>query len=391
MDFWGALAKYSIKKARGLASARPFNWLTNWAWYNPELVLDGQYNPRVAEGISPVLATINTLSSAIEEIPLRLYTGTRKNLREIEEHPILNIFERPNEQHTYSNFLWHNILNIIVNGDCIITLTDNQRGMQVAPWDREYLSLPTRPGERPTYRFQTLNEGIFEIPHNKIAHLLWQPAGNNAYLGRSPLQAVWAEILLYKYALEATGGRLQSPVPGIIFEPRDVDPPAIPEADKLDLDKQISRFRGMGAGGAFMGEARYIMKELKGVAHQFNYEVIYTLCQAQIASVLGIPAPVAGTYVGLKQTRVGATFAVEEKIAYKQGIIPLAKKLQQGWTHHLLPILGYKSRDLWLEYDFSVLDFEDEEEKMKRTERIQAWKAEGWIDDAKAKEILKIK
>ena len=361
-----------IKNATRLATAPitvPYNRLFSYAFYNDKFSPPGDYKTLDAENSAIVGGSVKWLTRALEGVPLRFYVDGSENY--LEDHLLYDIFKMPNRRHDYSNFLWQNVDSIITSGNCIIQVlgTDKRStGMQVIPWDTLYSQLPNRPGDPVKYRTFTFSYAGQEIPYQDVAHLIWQPHKRNAYIGESPLVPAYPELLLDKYAREATAGRLQSPVVGIALQPKEVDGAILPESDKKELEGELAKLRGTMAGSTFLGEARYDIKELQGVAHKFDYSLIYALCESRIAAQLGVPPAVSQMGVGLAQTRVGATMQEEVRQAYINGAIPLARKLESGWNTHLLPKLGYP--ELRAKFDFDGISFASEEEKKSKTERL---------------------
>ena len=202
----------------------------------------------------------------------------------------------------------------------------------------------------------------------------------------SPLTAVNAELLLDKYAREATAGRLQSPVVGLLFQPKEVDGAILPESDRKDLEAELTKLKGTGVGDTFLGEARYDIKELQGVAHRFDYSLIYGLCEARICAQLGIPPAVAQMGVGLAQTRVGATMKEEVRLAYENGAIPVAAIIAESWSKMLLPAMGRTGYRI--EFDFDALAHLTEAEKTLIASRLMQMLAVEGLPNAQRADII---
>ena len=353
----------------------PVNRIFNYAWYSGKYTLTGEYNPNEATNNAIVGACISWLYRALSQLPLRIYLGDT----ELDSHPALELLRIPNNRHTYRNFLYDTIRNLILDGQQInIKLSGNS--VQVLPWESIIEILPNTTGEQIKYRIQTLN-GTAHLDYNSVAHTLYQPHPNHSYAGVSPLRNVYAELLLDRFAREATAGRLQAPIPGIILKPKDTDGAILPQSDVDDLSKQLDDLRGTGSGSTWLGEARIDMEVLKDTIHKFDYSLIYGLCEARICAQLGIPPSVAQMGVGLAQTRVGATMEKEIQEAYNNGAKAMAAVIEDGWSNVLLPLFGYTGYKL--KFDFGALDFLSEVEKFTKVQRLMLMKDHEGVDQEK--------
>lgn len=381
VDSWYSDAeRLQIEKAIGTAP-RPVNRAFQYAWWNTKYHLPGEYNAQDATTNAIVNACIGWLWRAISDTPLKVYQGKREVT---DTTRILSPIMEPNSEHTYSNMLWQTIRDLIVAGEVVyVALDDNS--IQVLPWESIVQQLPNYSGQFPAYRTQTLN-GTEVLSRDDVVKMLWQPSPDNAFLGASPLRPATAELLLDKYAREATAGRLQSPVVGLLFQPKEVDGAILPQSDIDDLKKQMDELKGTGVGDAFLGEARYDVKELQGVAHRFDYSLIYALCEARICAQLGVPPAVAQLGVGLSMTRVGATMREEIRLAYQNGAKPVASIIAEAWSTKLLPRLGRTGYTL--KFDFNQMDHESAPEKVMRAERLRAMLEIEGLTDEQRRQII---
>ena len=148
----------------------------------------------------------------------------------------------------------------------------------------------------------------------------------------------------------------------------------------------MDRLRGLGAGDPMIITGRFTPTELRGSQHQFDYSAVHHLCQAQIAAQLGVPPSVSQVEVGLAQTRIGAVMSSEMRLAYMNGALPIARKLATGLSWFLLPMLGFP--DVSVTFDSDGLDWETEEEKAMKTDRILNLRDGGLITDEQAMRML---
>ena len=169
-----------------------------------------------------------------------------------------------------------------------------------------------------------------------------------------------------KFARERTAGVLQEPVVGTVLQPKDAASAVMTDANRQKLSQEMSKLTGTGSGRVYIGDGRFDVKEIQGVAHRYDHSVIYSLVEARVAAQLGVPPSVSQMGAGLAQTKVGATLEHEIKLAYENGAIPLAEKLGEEWTNQLLPKLNYGN--LTVRFDVDSIDYLTEDDKTTKIE-----------------------
>ena len=341
----------------------PVNRAFQYAWYNTKFHLPGEYNAENAAASAIVMSCVNWLWRALRAAKLNVYQGDSDTPMR-DSGRILEPILEPNARHTYSNMLFQTIRDLIIAGEVVNEILDSN-STQVITWEAIVQQLPTDTGVAIKYNLQTLS-GTRQVELTDVSKMIWQPHPDHAYLGVSPLRAANAELLLDRYAREATAGRLQSPVVGLLLQPKEVDGAVLPQSDLDALSEEVDKIKGTGIGDTFVGEARYEYKELQGVAHRFDYSLIYSLCEARICGLLGIPPAVAQMGAGLAQTKVGATLREEIRLAYQNAAIPVAEIIAEGWSKMLLPAMGRPGYRIEFELDYDHMTEADKYTRWKR-------------------------
>ena len=341
----------------------PDNRASTFAWFNRQFLPDGDYTPQEGENSSVVAANVNWLTRALVTVPLRMYSGDR----ELDRHPVLDLIRRPNLNHTYRNFLYGIIRSLVVAGDANVELLE-PGGLQVMPyqWLRE--NLPLRQGDLPRYFMHSYTD-YRDIPEERVIKILWQPYDRNQTLGESPLVPLRPELMLDRAAMEGAVGRLGAPIPGVVLSPKETDshPPTAQEKEALQTEAE--KMRGYKAGQMMVVEGRFDATELTGQLQRFDYEKFHDLVESRVSAVLGIFPRVVHLGAGLHQSQgIGSTMDEEIRLSWQNGAQPMGDMITEGLTHHLLPKLGFP--DLELRYDWNALNFETEEQKQTRTERL---------------------
>lgn len=370
----------------GAIEVNPVNLLPNWAYHFSDWGLPGEYRSADGERDATVGASVGWLARAIDDLPLVVV----RNERVVERHPLYEIMARPNWQHSKSEILYQMVREMIVDGNIYAMGLGNSptgpvSSFQILTHQAMRNTFPNQDGDAMVYRIQTLSQ-VLEIPTERMAHLMWEVHPLNSYLGLSPLRYANPWLLLDRYAAEGAAGRLRSPVAGIVLQPRELES-APPTAAEIAEEAQLmDRLRGLGAGDPMIITGRFTPTELRGSQHQFDYSAVHHLCQAQIAAQLGVPPSVSQVEVGLAQTRIGAVMSSEMRLAYMNGALPIANKLATGLTWFLLPMLGFP--DVSIVFESDGLDWETEEEKAMKVDRVLNMRDGGLIDDEQAKRML---
>ena len=362
----------------------PDNRAVNVAWFNREFTIDGEYKPSDGENCGIVAANVNWLSRSLMQVPLKLYAGFGSE-REITKHPVLDLLRRPNSRHSYKDLLYGLIRSLVVSGDGPLEILE-PLGLQVVPYQWLRQKLSNYQFDNPQYWMQTFTDARYIDP-DKVVNLMWRPYDRNQTIGESPLVAVYAEIILDRTAMEGAVGRLSSPIVGVALAPKELDAQPITDQEKQELKDQADQLRGHNAGQLMLVEGRFEIKELHGNVTRFSYKEFHDVAESRISGVLGIHPRVLYLGAGLQQSQgIGSSMESEIRLSWENGAKPMAHLIADGLTRHLLPKLGYDG--LELRFDFSALDFESEEQKTMRSNRIREDLAAGIIKDTAEARML---
>lgn len=377
----------AIERAETIKSSAlpyPDNRAANLAWFNREFLIDGEYKPSDGENCSIVAANVDWIYRSLLQVPLGLYSG---DVRLHERHPVLLILKNPNRRHTYRNLLYGLVRSLIVSGDGLLeVLQTPELGLQVMPYQWLRQQLPQTKEQQLQYWMHSWTE-YRKVETSEVAHLIWQPYDRNQVIGESPLVPVYAEIKLDRAAMEGAYGRLNSPVAGLVMSPKEQEGAPITAKEKEDLREQARDLKRTKAGQMLLVEGRFEVTELHGAVQKFTYKEFHDLAEERISGVLGIHPRVLYLGSGLKQTQgIGSSMDAEIRLSWQNGAIPFGEMLAEGLSKHLLPMLGYSG--LELKFDFGALDFETEEEKLAKLNRVKLMEDYEYIDHTKALTML---
>ena len=320
----------------------------------------GAYDPKMAAANSVVDACVQWLAAEIESIPVVMQpiSGVGEN---IDSHPFLDILDCPNSEDTWSSMLDDIIRAAYVAGQVPLEILSGDSGgpagFQYVTWDG-LRRLPNR----------WLTADRREIPEEDLRRLIWRRS--EARAPESPLTAVNRFIQLDNATADSAYGRMRSPYIGAIITQGPDAPPLTP-SQREALRKEMLDFGGINSGQTSVANVSGMnVTELRGPAQDIAYNNVHAVCEERICALFRIPPSVVQMGTGLEQTQVGATAEQELRMAYRNGIQPLLRRLGRWLSLELLPVFDDSGR-YQVAFDTSGVSFLAEEERADRHSRIR--------------------
>jgi Phage portal protein len=119
---------------------------------------------------------------------------------------------------------------------------------------------------------------------------------------------------------------------------------------------------------------------------QMNMSEARDVAEERVCALIGIPAAVVGFGAGLQSTKVGATMEEMRKLAWHNGVLPIARLIADELQRSLLPLFG-KAQGLTVEWDTDDVPAMQEDED-KRSERWNKRLASGGVTLYEYREAL---
>jgi HK97 family phage portal protein len=173
--------------------------------YSPHIFSGGTTSP--AEYINTygevgwVFACVSRIASAVAETKWRLYAKNGKDLTEIIDHPILELFDFVNKFHTGLEMMEQTQTYIDLVGEVFWLVIKDQLGTPAEIWVLNPNKVKVIPDKKLYIKGYIYKNGNDEIPLNieDIVHIKL-PNPKNPFRGQSPLGAVSADIEAEKYS-----------------------------------------------------------------------------------------------------------------------------------------------------------------------------------------------
>jgi len=257
-------------------------------------------NPRLAENLSVVLASVNAISTAISSLPAYVYRRTSKG-REIDTgHPLQDlIYQGPNQWQTWPDFLEFMMSQVLLRGNALAEILSPGRGMldglKPIPW--EYVSVQLLPSGRLVYDVAEINS-IYggsgrprRLLDTEVAHL--RDRTDDGLVGKSRLSRA-AAVIDAGYSLQEFSSNLYR---------NGVHPSGALEADgKLSpeaLKRLAENFRDAFSGTQNAAKALVLDQGLKWKSVSISPEDAELLASRrftgeELARIYQVPPPIIG-------------------------------------------------------------------------------------------------
>ncbi len=318
-----------------------------------------------------------------------------KNDTILEEHPLLDLLNRPNPQQSYSEFFGSLYGYLLLSGNTYVLKTGSDRGAprelhQLRP-DRIEIKGSGNPiPEKYIYKINGKVQGTYDVDqdngYSELKHIkLWNPMDD--YYGCSPLAAAAVEVdqhnMMAKHNVNllANGAR---PSGAVIFKPQDDAGFAMNLTDSQRqqlLTDLNNRFSGAGnAGRPMLLEGDFDWKEMGLSPKDMDFLNLKHLSATDIAMCFGVPSQL----VGVPDSQTYSNVAEARLALYEETIIPYLSKVQSDMNEWLVPMFG---DGLSLEFDVDSIPALSERRK-KIYENVTSAVREGIMTRNEARERI---
>lgn len=335
------------------------------------------------EANATVFACVNTIARAVAGVPWLLYqlpASPWGRIEEIEDHPLLELIERPNPWQGQAAFFESLVGFLLLSGNSYVLAVGPERGMP-----RElYLLRPDRvqvlPDERNLvrgYRY-TVNGIPHDYVNGEVLHIrLFHP--RNDWYGLSPVEAAARHVDQDNAATAWNTALLQNMArpPGALVTEHNLE-----ETQFRRLQEQIEqRYSGAkNAGRPLLLEGGLDWKQFGLSPADMDWLNGQKLSGRRIASVFGVPPEL----IGDSESKTYSNYKEARKALYQETVLPLLDRIRDDLNAWLVPRFGQR---LWLDYDRDEIEAIQEDRETVWRRAIDAVKA-GVITPNEARAML---
>ena len=343
---------------------------------------------------SAVIACLNVLSTAFSEPILQVVRTDNFGNREVQDnHPITNLYKRPNPFMSAGLLSHYIVLAINTIGDAFLYKNRNASGkvVQLVPIMPNLVEVRGNENELIThYEYYQHGKGgeNLKIPVDDLVHIRQGIDPNDHRRGHAPLKGVLREILGDEAAGQWSAALLHNmAVPGVVLSPRNdsLGGPTREEAEAIS-ESYKQKFGGANRGAPMVLSGSMNVDIVSFSPDQMKLQELRRLPEERISAVLGVPAILAGLGAGLDSATYNNTRELREFFT-EQKLIPLWKMVSSELTHQLLePDYGI-TNGAECEFDYTKVRAlsEDMDDLYKR---VNTGVQGGWITIGEARKVV---
>ena len=338
-----------------------------------------------------VYRCVNEISRGASAVPFVIKAGDQI----IEEHPLIDLLNRPNPLQSYSEFFNSLFGYVLLSGNAYILKVGADTG---TPQELHQLR-PDRivikgSGNQIPDRYQyVLNGKIhqqYEVDQENgfsdLKHIkLWNPLDD--YYGLSPMSAAAVEVDQFNMASKHNVNLLNNgarPSGAIVFKPQDDAGFAVnlTESQRQQLLTDLNnRFSGTAnAGRPLLLEGDFDWREMGLSPKDMDFLNLKHMSATDIAMCFGVPSQL----VGVPDAQTYANVAEARLALYEETIIPHLRKLSSDLNEWLVPMFDER---LKLEFDIDAIPALSERRR-KIYENVTSAVREGIMTRNEAREII---
>ncbi|WPZ06587.1 phage portal protein [Pelagerythrobacter marinus] len=324
---------------------------------------------------SVVTAPVQWLQRSLPEARLAVRRRQRNGIvKPLDDHDLLALIRKPNEFYGDIALWFGTVLSYCIDGNAYWLKVRNRAGRVVELWYiPHWLIEPRRPdsGDGAFLDHYRYSPGggyqAMRIEPQDVVHFRHGINPHNLLKGLSPIDGVIREIFADLESSNFVSSLLRNMgVPGVVISPKGG---AMPTPDDVAATKAwfTEQFGGDRRGGPLVMGAPTEVHPYGFNPQQMNMSEARDVAEERVCACLGVPAAVVGFGAGLQQTKVGATMEELRKLAWHNGVLPLARSLADELGRSLLPDFadGDRLEAYWDTDDVLALS-EDEDKQVER-------------------------
>lgn len=351
------------------------------------------YRKEIGDGLdsSVVTAPIRWVQRALPEATLVVRQRRRDGtVEELTDHQLVQLIQRPNPYYGDIALWAGTALSWYLGGNAYWLKVRNGAGRVKELWYVPHWMMEPKGSEDGseflTHYVYRPGGGLapMRVEPEDVVHFRDGLDPRNMRMGISSLDGVIREIFMDLEASNFVASLLRNMgVPGVIISPKTG---VMPTPDDVEATKAWiqASFGGDRRGSAMVMGAATDVQQFGFNPQQMNMSEARDIAEERVCACIGIPAAVVGFGAGLQTAKVGATMEELRKIAWHNGVLPVARAFADEIQRSLLPDFG-PTTGLTVGWDTAeVLALQDDEDK--ETERWNRRVQGGWAQVFEARE-----
>lgn len=332
---------------------------------------------------SVVMAPVQWMQRALPEAQLAIELRKGAEIEIISDHPLLKLVQTPNAYYADIVLWWGTILSLLLDGNAYWLIARNGAGKPAELWFiPHWMMEPQYPQDGSVfishYRYSPGGGSEpMRVDFADVVHFRHGINPNNIRKGVAPLAPAIREIFMDGESSNFVSALLRNMgVPGVVISPKGG---AMPSPDDVQATKAYfnQEYGGDRRGSTLVMGAPTDVTPYGFNPQQMNMSEARDVAEERVCALLGVPAAVVGFGAGLQSTKVGATMEELRKLAWHNGVMPIATLIADEINRSLLSQFetkpGYTVQ--WNTSKVAALQ-EDED---KKTERLNKQLASGAI------------
>ena len=364
---WGAQLTKAFTAMRHVARVPFFGQLLKRTRFD--------YRKEVGEGLdssvvtAPALWIARALPEAILEVKRKDRQG---NMQVLHDHAMIKLIQTPNPFYGDIALWMATVVMFCITGNAYWMIIRNGAGVPTELWFvPTWLMEPKWPEGGKVYisHYEYSPGGVepIRIDPEDVVHFRYGIDPRNPRMGMSPLDGVIREIFVDLESSNFVASLLRNMgVPGVVISPKGG---AMPANEDVEATKAWFKqaFGGDNRGGPLVMGAPTEVQPYGFNPQQMNMSEGRDVAEERVCACLGIPAAVVGFGAGLQQTKVGATMEELRKLAWNNGVLPIARMFADELQRSLVGQFGNAEGDKvgWDTGEVIALQ-EDEDKKVER-------------------------
>ena len=287
-----------------------------------------------------VSSSINTLANYIAKCRPIIADADNLEVQISRGDAMLSMLQRPNDEHTWQQWLLATIGDLVVWGVSYSRLFRNENGavngMLWMPHEKVHRYVVRNTLQH--YQFSGAN-GMENIPLTDVFRVQRGISRRAAFLGISPLENLAAEIVTDQEAAKAVAQVLKNGIiTGLILSPQSEQPGLGSESETDDMLRRLSHdFGGAGRGSVYVANEGLNVDYLFPDFNKMGLATIRAIPEERIMTALGLNSAFMNLASGVESTRVGRTLEEYSRLAWESGIQPFKNILESEITIRLMP------------------------------------------------------